>query len=128
VQDLTAAMVWMLDNPITVNQTYQIGGPEFLTFRQVVELIASRLRLPRFLINTPLPMLRAITVFFENLFLSLPVSVFWLDYLAVNRTASLDTLPKVFGVLPTPMMNALDYLEGVHWRREFWRTIFRRRE
>lgn len=86
-----------------------------------------RLHVRRWLVATPLPTLRALTVFLEALFPGLPVSVYWLDYLAVNRVAALDTLPRVFGVLPTTLRQGLGHLEGRLWWWMLWRSLWRRR-
>jgi len=126
IGDLTAALTWALDQPQTINQTYEVGGPEHLTFRQVVEAIMERLGARRWLVPTPLPTLRALTVFLESTFPGLPVSVYWLDYLAVNRVAALDVLPRTFGVLPTTLRQGLDHLDGRFWWWELWRSLLRR--
>ena len=66
------------------------------------------------------------TVLFESLFPGLPVSVYWLDYLAVNRTCSLDALPRVFNLLPSRFDHRLDHLQESNWRTSLWRNLFRR--
>ena len=85
---------WSLDNDLTVNQTYSVGGPEYLTFNHIVQTVLEQIELRRKLVHVFPPYLRAMTVIFESMFPSLPVSVYWLDYLAVNRTCSLDVLTQ----------------------------------
>ncbi|MEW6716336.1 MAG: NAD-dependent epimerase/dehydratase family protein [Chloroflexota bacterium] len=126
VEDLVTAMVWTLENKNRVNRTYEVGGMEFLSFRQVVEILMNRLGIQRRLIPVSPMMLRFITVIFENIFPNLPVSVYWLDYLAVNRTCALDQLPKEFGLLPVRFTQGLDYLEDRHWRKGIF-SLFKRR-
>jgi NADH dehydrogenase len=127
VDDLVMAMIWAIDLPKTVNQTYELGGLEQLSFRQVVEILAAHMGLHRRMVSIPPPYLRAMTVFLEHSFPGFPLSVYWLDYFAVNRTCSMDTLPKQFGLLPTRFAYGLDYLDGRKWGREFWKTLFLRR-
>jgi hypothetical protein len=67
------------------------------------------------------------TILLEAIFPSLPVSVYWLDYLAANRTCSLDTLPRYFNLLPRRLSHQLDYLQGVNWQRELLVSLFQRR-
>jgi len=126
VEDLATSMVWALENAQVRNQTFEIGGPEFLTFRQVVELVMGQLGIARALLPVRPPYLRALTVTLEMLIPRLPVSVFWLDYLAVDRTCSLDTIPRQFGLMPARFSQRLDHLSGRSWRRELWRSMFRR--
>ena len=43
VEDLVTCLVWALQNPDTVDQTYDIGGGEYFTLRQVLEIADERL-------------------------------------------------------------------------------------
>jgi NADH dehydrogenase len=63
----------------------------------------------------------------ESIFPGFPTTVYWLDYLAMNRTCSLDTLPRVFGILPERMSLRLAYLKDQNWRVSLARTLLRRR-
>jgi uncharacterized protein YbjT (DUF2867 family) len=126
VEDLVTCLVWALDNELTKNQTYSVGGPEYLTFNHIVESVLENINLRRKLVHVFPPYLRAMTVLFESTFPGLPVSVYWLDYLAVNRTCSLDTLPRVFNILPSRFDHRLDHLSQTNWRTSLWRTLFRR--
>lgn len=126
VEDLATCLTWALDDDETRDQMFEIGGPEFLSFNEVLQTIMDQLGLQRRFIYLHPAYLRALTVFLENLLPSIPISVYWLDYLAANRTCSLDTIPRFFNLLPTRMAQRLAYLEGRNWRRAFWRSIMRR--
>ncbi|HEX9616714.1 MAG TPA: NmrA family NAD(P)-binding protein [Anaerolineales bacterium] len=127
VEDLATCLTWALDDDGTRNQMYEIGGPEHLTFRQVVEILIQNLGVRRRLVSMRPPYLRAVTVFLENLLPSLPVSVYWLDYLATNRTCALDTIPRFFNLMPGRLSQRLAYLSEQNWRRAMYRTVWRRR-
>lgn len=126
VEDLAVCLAWALDNPSTINQTYEIGGSEALTLRQVVEAIMEVTRRPRLLVPGGAPLMRALTVTMEAAFPHFPTSVFWLDYLAVDRTCPVDTIPRVFGLMPARFTSRLDHLRGVRWGREALRRLFTR--
>jgi hypothetical protein len=49
--------------------------------------------------------------------------VYWLDYLAANRTCGLDTLPKVFNIIPARFSQRLDYLHGEKWHMSLWQAM-----
>jgi len=110
VEDLVSCMAWALDDPETRNSMYEIGGPEYFTFRQVVEMVADKIEVERRIVPLPPPYLRALTVLLESIFPRLPISVYWLDYLAANRTTALDTIPRFFRLLPSRMSQRLAYL------------------
>ena len=128
VEDLVTSMTWALDDADTVNRTYEIGGPEFLTLNEVIKTVMDKIGVRRSILTVSIPWLRALTVLLEYVLPYSPVSVYWLDYLSTNRTCSLDTLPRVFNLMPSRFSKRLDYLQGTNWRREFWRTTFRRRK
>jgi hypothetical protein len=46
----------------------------------------------------------------ENSFPNFPLSVFWQDYLAADRTCELDTLPRLFGLMPERFNRQLGHL------------------
>lgn len=130
IEDLVTCLVWTLEKDLTRKEVFEMGGPEYLPFRQVVELVLEKIGIERRLIPLRPPYLRILTVLLESLFPTLPVSVYWLDYLAANRTCSLDTIPRVFELMPSRMVHNLDYLRGVDWgasmRQIIWSGLFRR--
>jgi NADH dehydrogenase len=126
IEDLATCLVWALDNNATRNQTISIGGPEYLTLNDILHLVMDATGLRRKLVHVPPPYLRAITVLLHSIFPGLPVSVFWLDYLAVNRTCSLDTIPRTFNLIPGRFHQHLDHLGGQAWRLSA-RQLFQRR-
>jgi uncharacterized protein YbjT (DUF2867 family) len=126
VEDLVTCLIWALDNPETVNRTYDVGGSECFQLRQVVEEVMRVSGQRRLLVNWPTQSMRALTIIMESIFPRFPASIFWLDYLAVNRTCPVNTIPNVFGLMPARFGSRLDYLRGVHWTRELLRTTLGR--
>ncbi len=128
VEDLATALVWALEDEDTRNRVYEVGGSEFISLRQAVSIVMDTLGRRRPFVSVPLPYLRAATVFLENLFPRLPVSAYWLDYFAANRTCPLDTLPRQFNLMPQRFSTPnLGYLRSVRWGRFVWHTLGRRR-
>ena len=127
VEDLATCMVWALDDASTRNQIYSLGGPEYLTFTEILEKVMEQLEIERRLVSVRPPYLRGFTVFLENLLPNFPASVYWLDYLAANRTCPLDTIPRFFNLMPARLSHRLAYLRGRNWRRILLRSLLRRR-
>jgi nucleoside-diphosphate-sugar epimerase len=118
--DLVTSILWMLDDAATLDQRYEIGGPEYLSFREIVQLVLEKAKSRRLFLQVRPPFLRLGAWFMERFLRIPPISSFWLDYLAVNRTAELETLPRVFGLHPRRMRDNLGYLAREHWMRKFW--------
>jgi NADH dehydrogenase len=125
VEDLVTCMTWALEDETTRDQTFELGGPEYFSFIQVAEMIMQTCDVRRRLVPTRPPYLRGLTVLFEAIFPGLPISVYWLDYLAANRTCALDTIPRLFHLMPSRMSQRLDYLQKTDWRGSFLSSLFR---
>jgi uncharacterized protein YbjT (DUF2867 family) len=126
VEDAVTCLTWALDNPDTLNRTYEIGGSETFSLRQVTGMIMEITRQPRLLVNWPTQFMRGFTILMEFIFPRFPSSIFWMDYLAVNRTCPVDTIPRMFGLMPARFASRLDYLHGGHWTRQLFQRLFAR--
>lgn len=127
VEDLARVLTWALDMPQTLNETIEVGGPEFLSFKEVCQTILDELGIRRQFINVKPVILNRFTETLEILFPSFPTSVFWLDYLSTNRTANLDTLPGRFDLLPARLSHRLGYLKSKKFRMNWRRIILNRK-
>ncbi|MFQ5922016.1 MAG: SDR family oxidoreductase [Anaerolineales bacterium] len=119
VDDLATCVAWSLDEEAMIGQTYDVGGPEFLTLRQVVELVMQATGTHRWLVSASPLYLRGITWLIQRVLPNPPLTTFWFDYLASSRTASLDALPRIFGLKPSMMIDRLRYLGERNWTLEF---------
>jgi len=127
VEDLATILTWSLDMPETAYETIELGGPEYISFRQVCEMIIEKLRIKRSFVNVKPVILNYFTEVLEILFPNFPTSVFWLDYIATNRTTNLDVLPTKFNLLPARMGQRLGYLENRKYRVNVMRMILQRK-
>ncbi len=110
VEDLVTCLIWALQNPDTVNQTYDIGGGEYFTVRQVIETLMGITHTRRMIVPIPPPYMRVLFVMLDAFLPSFNVSTYWLDYVAVNRTCPVENLPRTFGLMPARFAYRLDYL------------------
>ena len=115
VEDLVTVLMWSLDDDATLNRTYEVGGSEYFTVRQVIETIMQVTRRPRTLFELHPVLLRALIVTLESFIPNYPVSSFWLDYIAVSRTCAVDNLTRSFGLMPARFTYRLDYLKRRSW-------------
>lgn len=115
VEDLATCILWSLQNDRTVNKVYELGGSEFFTLQQILETIMETTRRKRILVPLNPIFMRALIVFIEGVFPRFPISSYWLDYFAVNRTCAVDSLPRIFGLMPARFTYRLDYLIQKTW-------------
>lgn len=127
VEDLVTVLTLSIDLPFTRYQTYSVGGPEFLSFRHICNLLMEKIKVNRQMIDVPPVLLYTITELLEIFIPNFPTSVFWLDYFATDRTTNLDVLPSTFNLLPARMSQRLEYLQTKNFRKNWWRIISKRK-
>ena len=113
IEDLANILLWTLDNPKTSRELFEIGGPEQLSFREIVLILLDVMGVNRRLIPVSTPLIRFATVLADYLSLKIPTNIFWLDYLATNRTCSLNTIPHIYNLLPSHFSKRIEYLRPI---------------
>ncbi|MCK6538721.1 MAG: NmrA family NAD(P)-binding protein [Anaerolineales bacterium] len=111
VEDLVTCLVWTLQNPDTANQTYEIGGGEYFTLRQIFEILMDVTHTRRLLLPLSPPYMRVLVILLDSVARRLNASTYWIDYVAVNRTCPVENLPRAFGLMPARFAYRLHYLE-----------------
>lgn len=115
VEDLVACLLWSLDHPDAENRTFEIGGSEYLSVREILETIMSVIHTPRYLLSLSPLTVRALVIFLESSLPHFPVSSLWMDYIAVNRTCPTDSAVRSFGLMPARFAQRLGYLARPPW-------------
>ncbi len=123
VEDLVTVLLWSLDEEGAINRTFEIGGSEYFTIRQLIEIIMQVTRHQRTLVEINPVLLRSLIVTLESFIPNYPGSSFWLDYIAVSRTCPVDNLPHAFGLMPARFAYRLDYLKRTPWYSKFWAGV-----
>ena len=118
--------MFALDRDDLGRQTIEIGGPEFLSIHQVVEQVMAATGITRYLWHLRPSYMRMVAVLLEYLFPNFPHSINWIDYLANDRITELDSVNRIFGLLPARMAVSLDHLTGKRWGRIARQEIRRR--
>ncbi len=128
IDDLIEALIRSLDHLDTVDALLSVGGPEYVTYNEMVRTIMRVTRARRTIVNIPPYLLRAINRLTHRLFPAFPGSPQWFDILAGNRTAPMGTLYNVFGIHPVRFEDTiLTYMPKRRYRAELMRTLLRRR-
>ncbi len=128
IDDLVEAIYRSLDLLPLVDTTVDIGGPEYMSLRDMIATIMRVTGMRRAIVPVPPYLLRWATSFYSRL---LPRSLMtnqWLDILAANRTAPLGSTYYNFGFHPRRFEETLlDYLPDRRHLVGLFRDTFRRR-
>ncbi len=95
--EVVHCIVSSLDDPTTVKQTYELGGPEALTYDEVVRRIARALGVRRTLVHLPLGLSRALVSAIQHL-PGAPITRDQLTMLLEGSTCDTRTVVLTFDV------------------------------
>lgn len=125
IEDVVTSLVWALESKDFRNKIFTIGGPEIISIQEIAEETLKAAGIRRRIVYVTPSYLRILMIFVEYIFPGLPWSIYWLDYLSANRTTSLDSLSRQFGLLPVRFSKQLNYLKEINWRRSAFRSLFK---
>jgi len=111
IEDLISSIFLVLEDNLFHKSIYTIGGGEFLEFRSIIKIIMKKIEKRKMLFSAAPAYLRLYNLWFAQSKGGFPLSSTWLDLLSVNRTCALDSLPRVFKLLPARFSHHLDHLK-----------------
>lgn len=110
VDNVTGCISASLRDAKTIGRIIELGGPEHLTYEQIVDTIAGTLGRRRPKLHVPVSLMRPVVWAMEHLLSQPPVTTGMLAMLDRDNTTYLDTVERNFGFKPTPLKEALDYI------------------
>ena len=124
VDDLVECLVRSLCDRAKYNQTLAVGGPQILTFDEVVTAVMKAVDVNRRRVYLREPMARTIANVTARLFGRPLFSTAAIDLLSISRTTALDSVSYQFGFQPARMSDSLGYLaQSRPWGRLFLRYL-----
>lgn len=99
VEDVAAAFVAALDDPSTIGQTYELGGPEILSWEQILKRIADATGHNKWIIPMPIGLMKIPTALLDWLPF-FPVTLDQLRMLEEGNTADPGQLTALIGREP----------------------------
>jgi len=111
VGDLARIVVQLLERPDTVGRSFELGGPDQLTYREMVEEVIRATDRRRVIIPVPLPLIKLVARGSEIVRLPFPVASDQLRQLAFDNATAPDAVESAFGFRPRPIRGNLDYLK-----------------
>lgn len=107
VEDVVTCIVKALDEPETVGQEYELGGPEVLTLEEIERRTMRAVGARRLMIRFPMPLLRIIVALMEALLPAPPVTRSLLELLAVSNVTTNNAVGRF---VPEPRPFQVEYI------------------
>jgi NADH dehydrogenase len=111
IADLGRATVQAFGDPATIGREYDLGGPRYWTYREIVEEVLRGMGSRRLLVPVPVAVIRLVARSAELVHLPFPVATDQLRQLKFDNVGPLDSTKAGFGFDPAPMEGALGYLK-----------------
>lgn len=128
IDDLVRCIRLSLESINAVDALIEVGGPEYITFQDLMFTIMRVTRMRRVLISVPPYLMRLITGIYGLILPRTLMTSQWLDILATNRTTQLGNVYEHFGFQPRRIEDTLLTYLPKRWHLwGFLRNTFRRR-
>ena len=111
VGDVAQVAVQVVDRPETIGRSFELGGTEQLTYREMVEEVIRATDRRRIIVPMPLPLIKLVARVSELVRLPFPVASDQLRQLGYDNVTTPDAVESEFGFRPRPIRGNLGYLK-----------------
>lgn len=110
IGDLARATVHVFADPGAIGREYELGGPRYWTYREMMEETLRAMGKRRILVPMPVAVIRLVAGLAEAAHIPFPVATDQLRQLKLDNTGALDSVRTSFGFDPQPMEGGLLHL------------------
>jgi uncharacterized protein YbjT (DUF2867 family) len=112
VRDVADAFVAVVDDPATAGQTYELGGPDVLTYEQLLNLVSEKLGKRKPKVHMPVGLMKTVVSLSAPLPKSIrpPVTNEQLKMLALDNSTDHSATEQLIGRPPLRLRDGLDYI------------------
>lgn len=103
VEDLAIAVEKSLTDADRSRSIYEIGGPTWMTYREIVDAVMAATGMQRLKLGMPIPLISALTVVTDRVLPIFPVSHDQIGSLGRPNSTDLDSFKRAFGTIPRPV-------------------------
>lgn len=108
--DVACAFAGALDDASTIGRTMQLGGPDRLTYDELLDIIIERLDVRRVKVHLPLALLKPAVVVMDRLLADPPVTVEQLKMLTLDNSTPNSVTAELIGREPRKLVDGIDYI------------------
>jgi uncharacterized protein YbjT (DUF2867 family) len=110
VDELARVLADIIERPETIGQVYELGGPRYLTYREIVAEVLHGMGKRRLMVPVPVPLIALVAGTAEHVGLAFPVATDQLRQLRIDNVGPLDGVERNFGFAPIDIEGQLGYL------------------
>ncbi len=110
VEDVVSCVIQTLEGE-KGSQTYEIGGPEHLSYEEMLDTVIHAMDMRRVKLHIPIPLMRLAVIPMERTMVNPPVTSVELAQLELDNITDLDSVERCFGFKPLALNQGLDYIK-----------------
>lgn len=112
LEDVVTCIVTCLLEGQHDGKIVEIGGPEHLSYEQMVDIVTAALERRRRKAHIPLFLMRPLVRVMERVLSRPPVTGEQLKMLRLNNITAIDSVERQFGFAPKRLAEGIDYIKG----------------
>ena len=120
VEEMGDMISLVVDDPHFDNRTIEIGGPDHLTYDEILDIIGKTLKVRRLKIHLPLHMMKSLIRIMEVVIPNPPATTGQLELLGLDNVTDIDSMEKVFRIKPRSLEGNIGYIRSLS-RLESWK-------
>ena len=113
VADMARCLALTVDREDLKSKTVEIGGPDQLSYNEVISLIARTLGKRRLRLHVPVWMMYIATVILQKVVSRPPVTTDQLKMIAIRNVAETSIVQETFGFTPRPLEGNIEFIRSV---------------
>jgi uncharacterized protein YbjT (DUF2867 family) len=113
VQEVGAMISLVVHNPHFAGRIIEIGGPDHLTYDEIVDIISKTLKARRFKVHMPLPIIKNLIRIMEAVTQNPPATTSQLNMMALNNITDIDAVEKTFKMKPRHLDGNIGYIHSI---------------
>jgi len=113
VEDVARCLVEALERDDVVGRTIEAGGPAFLSYEQIIDLVAETIGARIAKGHVPLGLMRPVAAVMQAIMPRPPVTPEQLKMLGVDSTTDLDSVENHFAFMPRPARGNIGYVTRI---------------
>ena len=122
VEEVGAMISLVVDDPHFGGRIIEIGGPEHLTYNEILDIVVRTLKVRRLRAHLPVPLMKGVTRIMETVLSNPPATTSQLELLALDNITDIDSVEKTFKFKPRSLEANIGYVRGISpW--DAWRIM-----
>ena len=113
VDELAQCVAGAVGRDELMGKTIEVGGPEHLTYNEIIDIISGTFGVRRLKLHVPVPIMGVLVKLMEALMSKPPVTTQQLRMIAIANVGGLNTVEEVFGFKPRPLEGSLNYIKSI---------------